>query len=87
MKKVFAFLLICALTLSLAACDLNLDSILGRDNPNFEKADSNTSSDKMISFAGTGDVGDGDVTIIYKSDGNGNMSVVIGDKKDEASVD
>ena len=87
MKKVFAFLLICALTLSLAACDMDLDSILGRDTPNFEKVDGNVSSDKMISFAGTGDVGDGDVTIIYKSDGNGNMSVVIGDKKDEDSED
>lgn len=74
MKKTVTAVLLLAMLLSLTACDLSM--ILDRDEPAYERADSDVSSDKMIAFGGDGNIGEGDVSIIYKTDGNGNVSVV-----------
>ena len=73
-KKTVTAVLLLAMILSLTACDLSM--ILDRDKPAFEKVESDVMSDHKISYSGNGGIVDGDVTIIYKTDGNGNVSVV-----------
>lgn len=74
MKKTVTAVLLLAMILSLTACDLSM--ILDRDKPAFEKAESDVPSSHKISFGGNGSIDDEDVSIIYKTDGNGNVSVI-----------
>lgn len=74
MKKTLSVVLLLAMLLSLTACDIF--GMLGRNEPAFEKAESDVPSDHKISYGGFDNIDDEDVTIIYKTDGNGNVSVV-----------
>ena len=74
MKKTVTVVLLLAMLLSLTACDIF--GMLGRNEPAFDKAESDVPSNHKISYGGVGSIDDEDVTVIYKTDGNGNVSVI-----------
>ena len=75
MKKLIALMLLGTLAFSLTACDMDLDALFGRQNPDFERVEE-LPSDMKIAYGGDGQPGDGDMAMIYQSDGNGMVSVV-----------
>ena len=65
MKKTVTAVLLLAMLLSLTACDIF--GMLGRNEPAFEKAESDVPSDHKISYGGVGNIDDEDVNITFKA--------------------
>ncbi len=87
MKKLIALIILGSLVFSLTACDLDLDMFLGSKEPEFERVETDRPMNQMVAIGGDGNIGEGDVSIIYKSDGNGTISIISPDKiKPEVEV-
>ena len=79
MKKLIALMLLGALAFSLTACDLDLGMFLGNNEPAFEKVETDRPMNQMVAVGGDGNIGEGDISVIYRSDGNGTVSIVTPD--------